>query len=200
MFFAVPPEPVAPFGDVNFFPGPSYLVSGNVGLLCTRSEVLARAVQRIPGGVVFVVPDPNRKIVIDPTAGEQVRQRVARGMLLQVIAQPDGLNAFGARAAFIQSAQKRHAALGIMLPAVFAVENHAHQHRLLVIDRLADVAQVTEKVVRGLGALTPLVMETDHVAQAVIAENDGQLMVAAAHAVWPIEVARIANVAMLIAA
>src|SRR4051794_36358963 len=88
---AVPPKPIASLGDVDFVPGA--VERGTRSAECgtvrpfrtPRSafraadelralpQVLASAVQRVPGGVVLLVADPDREIVMDPTAGKQVR-------------------------------------------------------------------------------------------------------------------------------
>src|SRR5262249_3225436 len=90
-------------------------------------EVLPGPVQGVPGGVVLLVADPDGEVVVDPAAGEQVRQRVARRLALQVVADPHRLDVGGPAAALVQGAQERHAAARVMLPAVLAVEDYADQ-------------------------------------------------------------------------
>ena len=86
--------------------------------------------QGVPGGVVLLVADPDGEVVADPAAGEQARQRVARRMLLQVFADraPGGRPASCVQR-LVEGAQEGHAAAGVVLPAVLAVEDDAHQGR-----------------------------------------------------------------------
>jgi len=60
--------------------------------------------------------------------------------------------------------------------------------------------QVLHEILRCLLATAALIVEADHVAQGVIAEDDAQLVVAFLDAVGPIQVARIANVPLRVAA
>src|SRR5262249_41643320 len=66
---AVPPEPVAALGDVDLLPRLAEPVGGDEALLAALAEVLAGAVQGVPGGVVFLVADPDGEVVVDPAAG-----------------------------------------------------------------------------------------------------------------------------------
>ena len=59
--------------------------------------------------------------------------------------------------------------------------------------------QPQEIVGRRVG-VAALIVEADHVAQGVIAEDDAQLGVALAHLVGPIQLLRVAHVALAVAA
>ena len=82
MIVAEPPEPVAPLGDVQFFPGAAQLL----GRLARRAwpratRCCARLEQQVPGPVALGMADPDAEIVADPTAGEQVADLVGGRML-----------------------------------------------------------------------------------------------------------------------
>src|SRR6266851_3041596 len=176
MVLAKPPEPVAPFGNIQFLPSSAELPGADDFLLRALQQMLARPVERIPGRIVFLVADPDGEVVTDPTAGKQMWQRVVRRMFFQERTDLDRLQIACAHTTLIKGAEEGHAAAGIMLPAVLAVENDADQGRLSAADCLADAPQVLYEVVGGRDRITPLVMETDHIAQGMIAEDDGQLV------------------------
>src|SRR5437016_13610140 len=118
--------------------------------------MFAGPVQGVPGRIVFLMANPNSKIVIDPTAGKQVRKRVPRRMLFQKRANLNGLEVAAADTTFVQGTEKSDTAAGIMLPAIFAVEDDAHECRLRTRDGLADSSQVLYEVIgggRGVAAL-----------------------------------------------
>src|SRR5260370_33157018 len=121
-------------------------------------------------------------------------------MFFQERADLDRLEIACADTTLIKGAEEGHAAAGIMLPAVLAVENDTDQSRLSTGDRLADAPQVLYEVVGGRDRITPLVMETDHIAQGVIAEDDGQLVTPFADLVRPVHLVGVAHVAAVIAA
>lgn len=83
---AVPPEPIAPFGDEEFLPRLIQLVLRQRPLRLCLFQPLAGLMQQIPRGAVLVVADPDRKVVRDPTAGEQAVDAVSRGMLAEMLA------------------------------------------------------------------------------------------------------------------
>jgi len=55
-------------------------------------EILPRPLQRIPGRVILFVTNPDGKIMVDPAAGAQIREGVARRMLVEEVADPDRLD------------------------------------------------------------------------------------------------------------
>src|SRR5260370_3053822 len=121
-------------------------------------------------------------------------------MFFQERADLDRLEIACADTTLIKGAEEGHAAAGIMLPAVLAVENDTDQSRLSTGDRLADAPQVLYEVVGGRDRITPLVMETDHIAQGVIAEDDGQLVAPFGDLVRPVHLVGIAHVTAAVAA
>ena len=197
---AVPPEPVATFGDVQLLPGLADLVRRRQGRLRVFAQVLAGAVQRVPGGVVLFVADPDGEVVVDPAAGEQPRQRVAWRVLAQEFADRDGPHARRRRAALVQLAQELHAAAGVVFPAVLAVQDDADQGRLGAVDRLADVVQVPHEILGRGHRLAALVVEADGIAEGVVAEDNGQLALALAHPVGAVHALGVDDVAVAVAA
>ena len=87
-----------------------------------------------------------------------------------------------------------------MLPAIFAVENHTDQHRFIGRDGFARLEQMPHEIVGRVGAVAALIVEADHVAQSVIAENDAKLMLPFTHLVRAVEVAWIADMPLGVAA
>src|SRR4051812_3836413 len=85
MIVAVPPKPIAPLGDIDFLPGALHLLRSDQGMSHFGDEVLAGIVQMVPGGIVFVMPDPDGEVVIDPTPGEKRRQMILGRMIAQII-------------------------------------------------------------------------------------------------------------------
>jgi hypothetical protein len=79
MIIAVPPEPVAPFCDHHFpdrFPRPVRL-----GVLVqVACQELARRREVVPGAILLRVTDPGSQVPVDPTAGQDRLERIARGL------------------------------------------------------------------------------------------------------------------------
>jgi len=81
-------------------------------------------------------------------------------VFFEEVADGHGLDAGGARAALVQRPQERHAAVWVVLPAVFAIKDDADQRRLrAVADRLLDVEQVLDEIVRRRGPLAALIVK-----------------------------------------
>src|SRR5207247_9616385 len=118
---------VTSFGNVKCFPGLAELLRAGQLLLRPLQQMFAGPVQGVPGRIVFLMANPNSKIVIDPTAGKQVRKRVPRRMFFQKRANLNGLEIAAADTTFVQGTEKSYTAAGIMLPAIFAVEADAHE-------------------------------------------------------------------------
>src|ERR1019366_9424926 len=136
-------------------------------LLTSAHQVLARFVQRVPRRVVLIVADPDRIVMADPAPGEEVRQGVGRRAVFEIFADLDRAYVLVPRAHLIEGTQKRHAAFGIMFPAILAVKNDAYEHRLIAGDGRADVVQVLHEIVGRIGAWAALVMKADHVTEGV---------------------------------
>src|SRR5262249_15798688 len=124
---AVPPEPVAALGDVNFLPGLLQPVGGHQPLPGPLPQVLPGPVQGVPGGVVLLLGDPDGEVVPDPATGEQPREGVPGRVLFQEVAALHRADLGALAAALVEGAQEDHAAVGVVLPAVLAVEDDADQ-------------------------------------------------------------------------
>src|SRR5262249_45378398 len=98
------------------------------------------------------------------------------------------------------SAQERHAAAGVVLPAVFTVEDDVHERRRPAVDGVANRANFTEKIDRRTLALAPLIVKADEVAQGMIAKDDPKLSAPFLHFVRLVHLLRIANEAATVAA
>ena len=64
---AVPPEPVAAFSGIEFVPGCAGLVRRQRGR--EVHETGPRVLQEVPAAIVFLVADPDFKVLVDPGAG-----------------------------------------------------------------------------------------------------------------------------------
>src|SRR2546422_11251655 len=69
VFRAVPPVPVATFGNKNFFE--SEFALGLAGARGTLRIELARMMEVVPGAIVFGSTDPDIEVGVDPRAGEK---------------------------------------------------------------------------------------------------------------------------------
>src|SRR5690606_2716493 len=81
MVVAVPPEPVAPLGDVEFFPGTPQAVFLDAAPRVHLLEVLSGLMDGIPGAVVLLMTDPDGEVVGDPASGEELVDAVPRRIL-----------------------------------------------------------------------------------------------------------------------
>src|SRR5262245_35376993 len=141
MVVAEPPEPVASFGDVQFLPGLRQGVGFHLTVGLSREQELPRLVQKVPGGVVFVVADPDCVIVRYPAAREKSPDAVGGRVVTQVIANAGGANYGMPRRTAIERPQEFDAAVRVILPAVFAVKNDGDEcgpSRVVRFDGSAD--------------------------------------------------------------
>src|SRR5262249_31449497 len=96
-----------------------------------------------------------------------------------VIAYARGADDGMPRRAAIERSQEFDAAVGVILPAVFAVENDWDEGGTSGIVRFngaADGLNAPQEVVGCSGRVAPLVMKPDQVAQAMVAEYDLKLL------------------------
>src|SRR5262249_52809745 len=158
---AVPPEPVRALGDIKLIPGACEdLRPVNLPLRFGHEE-LAGHVQRVPGAIVLGVPHPDREVVADPAPPEEPGPSVRRGMLAEELADGRRLDPWVAHGPLIERAEKRDPPVGIILPAVLAVEDHRNNGRWVVPAGVSDRVELAEEVMRGALARTPLVVEAD---------------------------------------
>ncbi len=175
MVVAIPPEPVAAFGDQKIF----------AGLGCGRGvHVLrfVRSVERRPCGgpltprrLIVSVPDPDVEVRVDPRAGEDAGQLRTAGAGSLGHGHGPQLGVVGQAA--VQRAQERPAASGEVFPGVLAVQND-RDHGLspagaIAIPR-AGIGQVTDEVV-GRGLRVPArIDEADQVRQHMVRGRDSR--------------------------
>src|SRR5262249_52416762 len=108
--------------------------------------------------------DPDGEVVVNPTAREQIGQRVARRMFVEEFANLHRAHVPVADAAFVKGAEESNAAAGVVLPAVFAVENDAHQSWPIAGDGGPDTVELTDKIVGRGYRIATLVVEADQIA------------------------------------
>ena len=199
---AEPPEPIASLGDRKLLPGviERFLPTRPVSVTCWRW--LRVWLSRSQGAVAFGMADPDTEVVLDPTAGEEVRQFVGGRMLFQVVANSDGRDIGVTCHPTIERLEEIDAAARIVFPAVLAIENDAHQGG--AVSRVAagcmgDRLHLGQEIVHGMLGLITLVMEADLVAHSMIAEDHLQGVALLFHAPRPIEHLRISQVAVAVA-
>ena len=147
---AVPPEPVAAFGGVDFPPG--FLGAfGRDGVLREMlDEKVAGLLQPFPGLVFLGIADPDVKIAADPGTGVKVAGLDLRRVRVEVIAETRGFQfgRFGQGA--VEGGEKRFAAVGEGFPGVFAVEREGGDAAIGRGD-LGDVLEVVDEMETALG-------------------------------------------------
>ena len=201
MVVAIPPEPVGALGDIDFVPGS--LEGGCV--VAERSffgcEEGPCGVQRVPGLIVFGVADPDGEVVADPASGEEAWECVVRAGVLQG-SEPTFTGRMWAASgdAMVEGAEKRDAAVGVVLPAVFAVQDDGDEGGGVMAAGVADGVELGHEVAGGSGAGASLVVKADLVGHGVVAEDDGELVVRLADFPGAIEQLGMADVAAAIAA
>ncbi len=105
-------------------------------------------------------------------------------------------------AAAIECPQETDAAVGIVFPAVLAVENDGDQRsaaRIVGFDRATDRQEFPHHVAGGLLGVAALIVETDQVGEGVVAEDHVQRLVAALDAPGTIEHLRMPQVPLAVA-
>ena len=134
MFRAVPPVPVAAFGDQDFVKGQLALRLGGAGRILGIK--VASMMQVVPGAIVFGSADPDVEVSIDPRARNQRRQarNCAGGRWPRKWSRPPGRSRVANRR---RSAAEIRVRTWIIFPGIFAIENHRNhgvaalrQHRL----------------------------------------------------------------------
>ena len=153
----------------------------------------------VPALVVFGMADPDREIVADPASREQPGQRVGRGMLAHELAGLDRSDSVIPRCTLVEGAEEGNAAVGIVFPAVLAVEDHRNDRCGALAAGVTDGVQLAEEVTRGHGAGTALVVEADLVRHGMIAEEDRQLVITLACLPGSIKQLGMSNVAPAVA-
>src|ERR1700751_4126261 len=118
---AVPPVPVATFGNKNFLE--SELALGFAGARGILRIKLARMIEVVPGAIVFGSADPDVEVGIDPRArdkGCEVRESlVARNSF----GDGNGFDAGIALQRIVEAAKEFAGGSWVIFPGVFAVKN-----------------------------------------------------------------------------
>ena len=144
--------------------------------------------------------DPDREIVADPASREQPGEGVGRRVLFEKLAHRDRPRCGALRDPLVQRAQKRDAAVGIVFPAILAVQDHRDERSPGFAGRLADRAQLAHEVAGGHRPGAPLIVKADLVRHRMVAEDDRQLVVRLAHLPGAIEQLGMADMAPAVAA
>src|SRR5215211_7677380 len=76
MVVAVPPAPIAAFGNQHLFERP--LAIGGWHFMSRGLEHLPRLAQLAPGALVVCMADPDEEVAVDPRSGKDARQRAGR--------------------------------------------------------------------------------------------------------------------------
>ena len=122
VFRAVPPVPVATFGNKNFFE--SEFALGLAGARGTLRIELARMMEVVPGAIVFGSTDPDIEVSVDPRAGEkgcETRKILVAGNCL---GDGNGFDDGIALQRIVEAAKKFATGFWVIFPGVFAVENN----------------------------------------------------------------------------
>ena len=125
--------------------------------------------------------------------------RLARRVLGEELVDPDRADPRVARGALVQRAEERDAAVGVVLPAVLAVEDHRDQRGRVVAAGVADGVDLAEEVGGGDRSGAALVVEPHLVGHRMIAEDDRQLGAGLAEPPGPVEPVGVADVAPAVA-
>src|ERR1700722_2791624 len=116
MVVAEPPEPVAAFRDEHLLPGVLDGLGSRLPLRFGLFEELTRLVEQVPGGIVFVMSDPDREVVRDPASRVKIADAVGRRLLFEIVANPLRPNLGVLHAASVERAEKADAAVRVIFP------------------------------------------------------------------------------------
>ena len=146
---AVPPEPVAALGGVDFAQRGGAHVGRELAAVDFPLQKGARFAEQIPRAVFLLLADPDVEVAADPRAGVQGGELVPRRMLPEILLdgaarQPPRLGLDAA----VERAEKALAAVGESLPRVLAVEDERDEAGLRR-DHVRDVPEMREEVLGG---------------------------------------------------
>ena len=120
---AIPPAPVAAFRDPKLFLSKAYLLRAQPGLEGVSSKEVAGVRHQVPGFVVLLGANPDVEVGVDPGPRRHMGED-AVGRQLERLRSSDGLEVRVPRHQAIKALQEFPAVARIVLPAVFAVEDH----------------------------------------------------------------------------
>ena len=167
---AIPPAPVAAFRDPKLFLSKAYLLRAQPGLEGVSSKEVVGVRQQVPGFVVLLGADPDVEVGVDPGPRRHMGQDAA-GRQLERLRSGDGLEIRVPRHQAIKALQEFPAVARIVLPAVFAVEDHG-DHCGAATGAPACSPDALVEVVSGGVGLHSGVHEADEVGKLVVAEED----------------------------
>ncbi len=168
---AVPPEPVAALGGVDFPPGCLGAFGRDVALGEALDEEMARFLQPLPALVFLGVADPDVEVAADPRAGMEIAGLDLGGMRVEVIADARQVFSSGVSSQrAVEGGEEGLAAIGEGLPGVLAVENQRGDAAAVGRD-LGDVLEIIDQVRDGLGGLVARGIEADEVGERPVAEK-----------------------------
>ncbi len=165
---AVPPAPVAAFGDQQFLVRQAAVAFGDAGgdVVCG-----AGAQQLGPGLVVFLGADPDIEVGVDPGAREDVVQRLRRHQA-ERLAGGDGAKSRVVADALVEFAEERAAVEVIVFPRILAVEDDGHEGVAAGGQNArAILADAVQEIGGGMGRFHLGIDEADQVAHEMIAED-----------------------------
>ena len=156
---AEPPEPVGALGRVQRLPGGRVALGSGVG----RHQGLARAGHQVPRAVLFRMPDPDPEVGIDPRSAVQTPERLGRAARREHLRRGAGANVRRRLQRRMQRLLERAAVVGIVLPAVLAIQDHRHDLSLVSPAIAGDLAHATHEVGDGVRGLPVVIDEPDAV-------------------------------------
>ena len=128
-------------------------------------------------------------------------KRVGRRMVAEEFADRDRAGSAGRATPLVKRAEERDAAVGVVLPAVLAVEDHRDERRRSCAGRRRrSRASLPRKSAAAGRARAALIVEADLVGHRMVAEDDRQLVARLAHLPGAIEQLGMADVPPAVAA
>ena len=173
MVVAVPPEPVAAFGDQQLLPGQ--------GATCWRKrsavriEGASRGGELLPGAMIVPMSRPDVKVGVDPGTGEHGLQ--SAGVAAHGLRHRHSLDVQGRLEFAVQSPQKRPAAAWVMFPGILAIEDDGNGRVLAVAasaarrETMSGISNAGQEVMRGRFRLPGLINKPNPIRQLMIAEH-----------------------------
>ena len=167
---AIPPVPVAAFGDEQLFPRQLALRFRNA--IGVAIIVLARLRKQVPGLIVFGRANPYIEVRVDPRTGNETRQRAEVFVTRDRLAHGDGLDRRIALETIVEATQKLTSRLRVVFPGIFAIENHRDNGVFASVQhRPRGLTNGVEQMVGGVVRRHAGIHKTDEVRQCVIAEQ-----------------------------
>src|SRR5690606_13956255 len=120
----IPPEPVASLRGVDLAKRSIVLGFGEPAGIDLLLEKLPRFAEEVPPAVLLFLTDPDVEVAPDPRAGVQIRDRLLRRMVPEVLLDGARVEERGIRLdARVKGAQETLAAIRERLPRVLAIQD-----------------------------------------------------------------------------